>query len=64
MNTDNRTRVERRDFVARLTQQFAANAAAALGGGQPAAPGGVRLDAGGLVWATIKAWVARLFGRG
>ncbi|MCC7047566.1 MAG: SRPBCC family protein [Alphaproteobacteria bacterium] len=49
-----------KDFVARLTAQFARNVAAALSG-STAPP--ARLDAGGMLWTVVKAWFARLFGR-
>jgi carbon-monoxide dehydrogenase small subunit len=49
-----------RDFVARLTEQFARNVSAALGGVVPAP---ARLDAGRLVWAMIRSWLRRVFGR-
>lgn len=49
------------DFVSRLTAQFARNAEAALAG-STAAP--KQLDAGSMLWAVVKAWLARLFGRG
>lgn len=49
------------DFVSRLTAQFARNAEAALAG-STAAP--EQLEAGGMLWAVVKAWLARLFGRG
>jgi carbon-monoxide dehydrogenase small subunit len=52
-----------RDLAGRLTRSFADNLAAALAGGEPAQE--VRpLDAGSLVWAMLKGWVSRLFGRG
>ncbi|MCC6471644.1 MAG: SRPBCC family protein [Alphaproteobacteria bacterium] len=50
-----------KDFVARLTAQFAHNVAAALSG-STAPP--ARLDAGGMLWAVLRAWLRRLFGRG
>jgi aerobic carbon-monoxide dehydrogenase small subunit len=49
------------DFVTRLTAQFARNAEAALAG-STAMP--KQLDAGGMLWAIVKAWFARLFSRG
>ena len=49
------------DFVSRLTAQFARNVEAALAG-STAAP--KQLDAGGMLWAVVKAWLARIFGRG
>jgi predicted outer membrane repeat protein len=53
-----------RDFVGRLTAQFARNVAAALGGGV-AAP--TALDAGalagGVLWSTLRRWLLRLIGR-
>ena len=49
-----------KDFVARLTAQFARNAEAALAGSMSAPK---QLDAGGMLWAVMKAWLARLFGR-
>jgi carbon-monoxide dehydrogenase small subunit len=48
-----------KDFVARLTAQFASNIEAALGGA-PAAP--AKLDAGGVLLAMLRAWLRRLFG--
>lgn len=50
-----------KDFVARLTAQFARNAGAALSGSTEAPR---QLDAGSMLWAVVKAWLARLFGRG
>jgi carbon-monoxide dehydrogenase small subunit len=50
-----------RDFVARLTAQFARNVEAALAG-RPAAP--AVLDTGGVLWAMLRAWLRRIFGRG
>lgn len=49
------------DFVSRLAAQFARNAESALAG-NIAAPR--QLDAGGMIWAVVKTWLARLLGRG
>jgi carbon-monoxide dehydrogenase small subunit len=52
-----------RDLAGRVTRSFAENLAAALSGREP--PQEARpLDGGALVWAVLRGWVARLFGRG
>ncbi|QIB35365.1 xanthine dehydrogenase family Fe-S subunit [Ancylobacter pratisalsi] len=52
-----------RDLAARMTAAFAANLDAAIKGNGTASAA-APLDAGSLFFAVVKAWLARLFGRG
>lgn len=54
-----------RDLAARMTATFAENLEAAVSGkpGQSAQKPDSRLDAGALLWAVVRGWIRRIFGR-